>query len=101
MCPPCKIILDEGGAIPAAAAGLAQMSEAAARAILHGVEIGSINEEQLDEAHAFSELLCHRAALMRQWTEEIRTFTTKLIGGEYQGNFIVDGVDGIRRKENP
>lgn len=99
MCPPCKIILDDGGVVVAAANAYAEMGRAAAQAITAGITHGRLSPEQIDEAHAFSELQCHRAALIRAWTEELRLHTTKIIGGEYDGGYIVDGVDGIRKKE--
>lgn len=137
MCPPCKVIIDGGTIggggrllarkrpeVAAAAHYLADISEASVRAIMQGVRSGALTPEQIDEAHAWSELECHRAAVIRdsavrefeavrvdnktiivneallmQWAEETRIHTTALIGGEYHGSFEVDGITGIRKRD--
>jgi len=109
-----------GHALYAPARYLAHIAAWGAAAILYGITTDAIGEEQQDEAHAWSELNCHRAAEIRAlansiaqeqalardtwrsrlltWAEEDRLFSTRLIGGEYSGAWIVDGVQGIRRK---
>lgn len=109
---------------------LAAIVTGSAAAILQGVNSGALTPEQIDEAHAWSELNCHRAAeirgwvdsvatsgdglvspflnlagslnkargLMRSWAEEDRLFTTHLIGGEYEGGWLVHGTSHIERK---
>lgn len=133
MCPPCKIILDkpvlgaaamlladttEDKRIAAAARHLAAIAIASASAIIHGVATNALTTQQIDEAHAWSELECHRAAhirrsvtghtddgpilsmpLLMKWAEETRLHTTKLIGGEYRGAWTVLGITGIARNE--
>jgi hypothetical protein len=140
-CPACKIIID-GGVLAAsarlygraytesradfredmrgivgAAEYLAAIAEASTEALMQGIRTGKLTSDQIDEAHAMSELSCHRAAWLREraeasastdfghdavrrlreWAEELRLHTTKLIGGEYRGAWTVDGVDAIRR----
>ena len=135
-CPPCKIILDGGrlaaaalmlaevttGAVRASALYLAGIARAATEAMIYGVRAGTIKGDALDEAHALSELACHRAqaiedmvdqalagtldgavyvaATLRDWATKHRLAHTKLVGGEYHGNFIIDGTAGIARKES-
>lgn len=129
-CPACKIILD-GGRLAAAARWLALVVGAESplyaaaffladtvaantEAIIHGIKSGALNSEQIDEAHAWSELQCHRAAhlrdrsqliesvttpeLLAKWAEEDRLHATALAGGEYDGAWIVEDVRGIRQK---
>lgn len=134
-CPPCKIILD-GRAISssarlfaaiyaglsglpsvvAAANYLAEIADGATEALTDGIKSGALSAEAIDEAHAMSELSCHRAAWLRHattmprmtreeqtrtaalleaWGEELRLHTTKLIGGEYRGPWKVDGIKSI------
>lgn len=134
--PACiKIIIDTGGRLAAAghlfadhgcglsagaaAAGryLARIAEADARALVTAIKSGHVTKEKLDEAHAWSELNCHRAAeieswcvgsamtrgesleratLLFGWAGEDRIFTTRLAGGgEYSGPWIIDGTKGI------
>jgi hypothetical protein len=69
------------------------------QAFERGLSNGSIPEEMQDRLHAFSELNCHRAALMLEWAEEIHRETVAMAGGEYSGTLEVDGVKGIRKKE--
>ena len=138
--PPCKIIIDGRvlaaaarwfanvhASLRAAALHLAETTEASVAALEHGIRARLINGEELDEAHAWSELECHRASLLRAWAsgavplsgfrdgerrdppatnellatwaEETRLHTTKLLGGEYSGALEVLGVNGIRKKE--
>lgn len=145
MCPPCKILLDDPGRLAASANLLADVLgpahalyptarylaasvAASGAAILRAIDMGILSEADIDKAHAFSELNCHRAAqlrkwagwrgskakiignpdgnvartallLMELWADEDSDFTTALIGGEYDGGWIVDGTTGIRRKE--
>jgi hypothetical protein len=128
-CPACKIIIDHPGALAAAARLLARTNMEFENAALYLADIatasadaitrlrGSLSAAEMDEAHAFSELGCHRAAVIRaetglfpndsqaqsnlseetllQWAEELRLHTTKLVGGEYEGAWTVDGVNGI------
>lgn len=135
-CPACKIILD-GGRLAAAARGLARkysnapdawhivataeyladVVSASMRAVMHGIKSGQITGDQIDEAHAWSELQCHRAAaiesapepdeggesaltpaLLIEWAHEDRLHATKLFGGEYHGAWEIDGVKGITKK---
>lgn len=125
-CPACKIILD-GGRLVAAANDLANRVElsdpryaaatylgevvrASTDAISSGIEVGTLDPEQIEEAHAWSELQCHRAAfiedhnqiitpdLLYGWANEDRLRATAMFGGEYDGAWIVDGVKGISRK---
>lgn len=127
-CPACKIILDGGrlvaalrmlaevttGVRRAAAIFFAGIVEANTRAIQHGIESGKFNDEQIDEAHAWSELQCHRAAfiedsfddpgnifpdVLRTWATEDRVRLTKMVGGEYSGAWTVDGTKGISPKK--
>lgn len=140
MCAPCKIIIDHPGALAGSARllaakkkhlapeanYLATIAEWSAKSLLHGFVHGFEGDHEFtpalrDEAHAFAELGCRRAALLRnsagyppegsapeffepngqllvQWAEELRLHTTKLIGGEYQGAWEIDGVTGIRLK---
>jgi len=132
-CPPCKIIID-GGRLAAAAIWfasgvsdpdapsflgdaaryLAAVIKADAEATAMGVRSGRIRAGA-DEAHAWSELNCHRAAmiedtilnqdydkltaeLLYRWATEDRLMATKLAGGEYSGAWIVNGVEGISPK---
>jgi hypothetical protein len=129
-CPACKIILD-GGRFAAAArsvAGrtniqsevvveatyLADIVLTTTNAVMHGIRSGALTPEQIDEAHAWSELQCHRAAqleasrpletfdngrLLRRWATEDRLHATALAGGEYSGAWEVDGTSGIRKKQ--
>lgn len=136
-CVPCKIIIDgrvlagaaryfglqtASAAVAAASRLLADTADAATEALMFAVRSNSLSPEALDEAHAMSELSCHRAAYLRSsgavpmpvtrqasgerdwiarlnaWAEELRLHTTKLIGGEYKGAWTVDGVTGIKRK---
>lgn len=136
-CPPCKIILDgraiSGSAVMfaaryaalsglptlvAAANYLATIAEGATEALVYGIKSGALSAETIDEAHAMSELSCHRAAWLRNaagmvrmnreeqertaglleaWAEELRIHTTGLIGGEYHGPWKVDGIKGITK----
>lgn len=134
--PPCKVIIDGRilaaaarwlanvhASLRAAALHLAETTEASVAALEHGIRARLITGDELDEAHAWSELECHRAALLRRWAsgnkpltqtsddlpaassellatwaEETRLHTTKLIGGEYSGAWEVLGVNGIRKK---
>lgn len=132
-CPPCKIILDnrvlaaagrfvaalmkESAPVVAAATLIAETADAAAHGFTYALLSESLSAEELDEAHAMSELSCHRAAQMRgwavggwassgtrtermiSWAEELRTHTTKLFGGEYSGAWEVIGVDRIQKKD--
>lgn len=136
-CPPCKIIID-GRAIGAAAllfaaryvalSGmpsliaaaqyLASIADGATAALVYGIKAGALTAETIDEAHAMSELSCHRGAWLRNaatmpqmtseeqartatllgaWAEELRLHTTRLIGGEYRGAWKVDGIKGISK----
>lgn len=137
-CPPCKIIID-GGRLAAAADLLGDVSPSHrpwarylssivrwnTNAITEGIRAGRISSEMIDEAHAWSELQCHRAAAIEGvigdttknriaegfweitphrlgvWAEEDRLHATKLAGGEYRGAWEISGVDGIRRKPSP
>lgn len=138
-CPACKIIID-GGRLAAAADLLADayttdaFARASARylsgivrwntnAITNGIQSGAIAGDLLDEAHAWSELQCHRAAAIEEWAqrllsvnrellhdraingpkllkwaEEDRLHATKLTGGEYRGAWQIDGVKGITKR---
>lgn len=131
-CGPCKIILDGGGVLPgsanlladtlghdnplyAPARYLAAVVAGSASALRYAIEHDVLTPAQIDQAHAFSELNCHRAAVirgwaergapsdagtkLRLWAEQDRIFTTQIIGGEYEGAWEVDGVTGIRQKE--
>lgn len=131
-CPPCKIILDDPGALAAsaryfaliasendeapvelvaAAAYLADIATIVGEVLIRAIDKGVLNAADIDEAHAMSELSCHRAAALlamgdevmepskiMQWAEELRLHTTMLVGGEYSGAWEVDGVNGIRKK---
>jgi hypothetical protein len=137
-CPPCKIIIDGrvlAGSARLFAAQIAAMSglpkliaaseylaaivDGATEALIHGTRAGLLEPAELDEAHAMSELSCHRAAWLRDaaiqprmtpteqdraakllvsWAEELRLHSTKLIGGEYHGAWDVNGIVGISRK---
>lgn len=135
-CVPCKIIIDgrvlsaaaryfglqtASAAIAASARLLADTADAATEALMYAIRSGTLSPEALDEAHAMSELSCHRAAYLRSsagvpmpphrpstsegawigrftgWAEELRLHTTKLVGGEYAGAWVIDDVTGIRR----
>jgi hypothetical protein len=143
-CPGCKVIID-GRVLAAAALTYAEAKEAAggphsanlarlarllARtadgvtdALEFALRSGAIKpgSPELDEAHAMSELSCHRAAMLREnaaflgapdtspedrmklfmlrdWAEELRLHATKLFGGEYCGAWTVDGIIGITRR---
>lgn len=129
-CPPCKIIIDGGRfaaaarwaaatmdrsdrAAVAAAIYLAEVVTANENAISSGIHRGIFSEEQIDEAHAWSELQCHRAQLIEdnvrggtfvaasilyQWATEDREHATRLAGGEYHGGWTVNGTEGIEKK---
>lgn len=147
MCPPCKIILDCGGVLPASAQYLADVvgtgsplwaparyyaaiGAASERALLHAITTGVLGKPtkakpvppSWEEAHAWAELSCHRAAVLREqasrllaesrgeliaeggnaalvtpdslmaWAEEHRLFATRMIGGEFESD--VWTVDG-------
>lgn len=92
-CPPCKIILD-GGIIELATDLYAGTTRAIGEAIDAHISEGA-NPSFIDEAHALSELWCHRAALLRKWAEDDRLYATHMLSGEYTGAFIIDGVNGI------
>lgn len=94
-CPKC--VIDTGGALPSAAAGLLLQSMANERADADAWP--ELDADKRDELKALSELDCHRAAMIRKWTEDSRLARTKIYGGEYHGNFEVNGVDGITRRE--
>lgn len=96
-CPPCKIILD-GGIIELATDLYAGTTRAIGKAFDHAITTGVFGPEQIDEAHALSELWCHRAVLLRKWAEDDRLHATGMLGGEYSGAFAIDGVDGIHIK---
>lgn len=96
-CPPCKIILD-GGVIGAATSLYSSTAEIISNAFTHAIEIGSFDASDIDQAHALSELWCHRAALLRQWAEEDRLIATDMLGGEYSGGWRINGVKGIEPK---
>jgi len=136
-CPPCKIILDGGryaaaatlfaawiealSGLPTLAASARYLSTIAAGvtdALSFGIRADRLTTEEIDEAHAMSELSCHRAAwlehavteprmtpeeqartakMIMSWAEELRLNTTRLIGGEYHGAWTVDGIKGITR----
>lgn len=136
-CPACKIILDGGRLVASAeriaswlraetilsaeqpdhhktnralaASYLAAIVRATTDAIVHGIKSGFLTPEQIDAAHAWSELQCHRAAALESgeeitgdvlddWAQEERLRATEMFGGEYEGAWIVDGVKGISRK---
>lgn len=101
---------------------LADTADAVKAATECALKSGAVTEDQADELHAMSELSCHRAAELRAWArgetsmipnrgdtdrhvvlqlwaEELRLHTTRLIGGEYTGAWIVDGVTGIRKRQ--
>jgi hypothetical protein len=94
-CPKC--IIDDRGALPAAAAALQIQSMANAEADADAWE--TLAEEQRDHLRALAELDCHRAAKIRQWTEESRLERTKIYGGEYKGGYEVVGVDRVAKKK--
>lgn len=94
-CPKC--IIDTGGALPSAALALAEQSKANNAADERAWE--TLNEDQRDHLRALSELDCHRAAVIRTWTEQSRLDRTKIYGGEYRGGYVVDGVEGVKKKE--
>lgn len=96
-CPPCKIILD-GGVINLATDLYSGTVRAIQESFEHAIRIGTFGPADIDEAHALSELWCHRAALIRQWAEEDRLYATNMIGGEYSGAFRINGVRGIEPK---
>lgn len=96
-CPPCKIILD-GGVLIAALDVYGTTTGSARAAFLCAIDNGTFDGASIDQAHALSELWCHRAALLRQWAEEDRLMATAMIGGEYRGAWSVDGVNGITPK---
>lgn len=136
-CPPCKIIIDgralqssaihfaafteAGSGLPtlsSAARYLAAIAGGSTEALSFGIKSGALGTETIDEAHAMSELSCHRAAWLRHatteprmtkeeqgrtanllmaWAEELRLHATRLIGGEYRGPWKVDGITGISR----
>jgi hypothetical protein len=126
-CPACKIILDGGrfaaaarsvagrpnipSVVRTAATYLADVVTANTDAIVFGIRSGALTPEQIDEAHAWSELQCHRAAALEAgefpsnhssglyaWAHEDRQHATALAGGEYSGAWEVDGTSGIRKK---
>jgi hypothetical protein len=137
MCAPCKILLDNPGVLAASsrllantvgpghalyapAIYLAEIASGDAAGIIRAFDTGYIKpgSPEEDEAHAWSELNCHRAALirewvdtmqiadagevvkvLREWAEQDRLVSTRLIGGEYHGEWIVNGVEGIERKK--
>jgi hypothetical protein len=137
LCAPCKVILDSPGILAASARllantvgpqdrlyppliYLAEVATGDAAAIIRAVDTGYIKpgSPEEDEAHAWSELNCHRAAairdwadtmqiadagevvkVLREWAEQDRLVSTRLIGGEYHGEWIVNGVEGIVRKK--
>lgn len=148
MCAPCKIILDCGRVLPASARLLADhvgpksplyaparylaaISEGVADAIAFAVahpdvtemRHGGSFEEAIERAHAWSELSCHRAKMLRTfvypftaepdaeaeakitpsllmgWAESHRLHGTALFGGEYHGKYRINGTDGIELNE--
>lgn len=86
---------------------------------MRGIENGAdqIPPERYEEVRAWSELDCHRAAelerwiaetdwqaasdgvdtLMR-WAREHRLFATGLFGGEYDGPYTIDVINGISKQ---
>lgn len=126
-CPACKIIIDGGRlaaaakklsgspSLSAAATYLSEVVTADTEAIIEGVRSEVFTDDQVDAAHAWSELQCHRAAfiedvdnsseitseLLTTWATEDRLHATQLAGGEYpnDGAWEIDGVKGIRKKE--
>lgn len=96
-CPPCKIILD-GGIVELATDLYAGTTQAIGIALTAHIREGNASGDYQDRAHALSELWCHRAALLRQWAEEDRLIATEMIGGEYSGAYVIDGVSGIKPK---
>lgn len=138
-CPPCKVIIDDGGRIVGAAESLVEFfrfddSKAARKiaaaaidmartmrgimeSLTHAVRTGVIPpiSPAMDEAHALSELSCRRAKTIRgwlakdavpkdaaarltKWTEYSATKVTALLGGEYDGGFVVVGDERIEKK---
>jgi hypothetical protein len=93
-----KIIIDteRNGRVARFLSDAAQRHLEAAR---WAMEDETLTPEAKERLHAFSELNCHRAALMVEWAEEIHRETVALAGGEYSGGFEVDGVKGIRKKD--
>lgn len=97
----------------AAARYLAHIASSSGEALIYAIDRAVLKPEEIDEAHAMSELSCHRAAFLRdsddfrngamagmlmKWAEELRLHTTGLVGGEYKGAWVVDGVRGISKK---
>lgn len=141
-CPPCKIIIDGGRfaaaarwlvhhvyrvmaadqserdiaqEVAAAATYLADVVSANEEAISRGIKMRLFDAERIDQAHAWSELQCHRAQAIEDairahkiipaetlylWAKEDRLHATMLAGGEYHGGWTVNGTDGITKKEN-
>lgn len=135
-CPPCKIIID-GGRYAGSARWLSEVADAdgnwpLARAARYLATVVAANEaaitrairervfdpERIDQAHAWSELQCHRAqaierfiidshapnvleinfGLLYMWATEDRLHATNLVGGEYHGAWEVNGTEGITKK---
>lgn len=94
---------------------LADVAEAVRRATEAAFVLELVDEATGDELHAMSELSCHRAAALRawaregghdprpsliaKWADELAEHTTRLLGGEYEGAWTVDGTSGIRKRE--
>ncbi len=126
-CPACKVVIDGGrfaaaarsvagranipSAVRTAATYLAEIVTANTMGIMEGIRSGALTPEQIDQAHAWSELQCHRAAALEAgefpsnhsaglygWANEDRQHATALAGGEYSGAWEVDGTSGIRKK---
>ena len=133
-CPPCKIITDgrrlqaiglliaaiAKGGLAHAARFLAATAAAGVEAVIEGVRLERLDYYKVDEAHALSELQCHRAQLMEEsvsedcesllpnhaltpallmkWAREDRIRLTKIFGGEYHGGWEVNGTEGITKK---
>lgn len=94
-CPKC--IIDTGGALPAAAIALAEQSKANNAADESAWD--TLTPDQKDHLRALSELDCHRATMIRKWTEDSRLERTEIYGGEYHGAYTVHGVDFVTKKE--
>lgn len=93
---PCtKCIIDGGGALPAAAVGLAIQSFQQAQA--DNQAFGKLSAADQDKLLALSEVDCRRAAVLRKWTEESRLARTEIYGGEYHGEYEIS-IDGITKK---
>lgn len=118
-CPKCII---DGGRFAAAARRLAALHETLAPAAIYLADIvtadtlavtsgySDIPEYRHEELRAFAELDCHRAAFIEtlpepidpttlmEWAHEHRLFVTGLFGGEYEGEYEIDVMDGIKKK---